>query len=146
MKTTIIATVIVLLSVTMLTNCQMTNKKLEALKKVQDAKDAEIKAVQAINLAYKDSVELIKKDLAAKTNSYQKNIADYQSKINYVKQESKIITEKKVADLEAKNNEMMIRLSSYQDTTAEKNNFELFRYELSREISELGKSIKSING
>jgi hypothetical protein len=145
MKTTIIATVVVLLSVTMLTNCQMTNKKLEALKKVQDAKDAQIKAIQAANLAIKDSIQLVKKELAEKTNTYQKNLADYQAKFNTDLQENKIITQKKVAELNQKNTDMMIMLSNYHDSTRVNDNFEMFRYELGREMSELGKSLKTIN-
>jgi uncharacterized membrane-anchored protein YhcB (DUF1043 family) len=145
MKTTIIATAIVLLTVTMLTNCQMTNKKLEALKKVQDAKDAQIKAIQAINLAYNDSIRLIKKELAEKTSSYQKHIAESQSKFYNDMQASKMNTEKKVAEMEQKNNDMINRLSNYQDSTQINENFEMFRYELGREMNELGKSIKSIN-
>jgi hypothetical protein len=146
MKTTIFAAAIVLLTVTMLTNCQMTNKKLEALKKVQNAKDAEIKAIQALNLACKDSILLIKKTLEERANTYQKNLANYQAKVWNEKQENKILTEKKIADLEQKNNAMIMRLSNYQDTIQVSESFELFRYELEREISELGKSIKTING
>ena len=145
MKTTIIATAIVLLTVTMLTNCQMTNKKLEALKKVQDAKDAQIKAIQAVNLAFRDSIQLVKKELAEKTSAYQKNLAESQSNFNNVLQANKINAEKKVADLEQKNNDMMIRLSSFQDSTSVNENFEMFRYELGREMSELGKTLKTIN-
>ncbi len=145
MKTTIFAVVIVLLTVTMLTNCQMTNKKLEALKKVQDAKDAEIKAIQALNLATNDSIQLIKKELEEKAVTYQKNLADYKSMTRKDQLESKIITEKKVSELEQKNEEMINRLSNFQDTTEKKGNFELFRYELGREMNELSKSLKSLN-
>ena len=145
MKTSIFAAVIVLLTVTMLTNCQMTNKKLEAEKKVQDAKDAKIKAIQALNLAMKDSIQLIKKDLAEKASSYQKNMDNYQAQINYISQESKIINEKKVAELEQKNDAIITRLSNFQNTTIVNDNFELFRYELGRELSEQGKSLIAFN-
>lgn len=145
MKTIIFAVVIVLLTVTMLTNCQMTNKKLEAEKKVQDAKDAEIKAIQATNLAFKDSIQLIKKESEENANTYQKNLADYQVQINYVRQENKIITEKKVAELEQKNDAMITRLSNYLDSTRVNGNFELFRYELGRQLSEQDKALKAFN-
>ncbi len=145
MKTTIFAVVIVLLTVTMLTNCQMTNKKLEAQKKVQEAIEAKAKAVQALNLTMKDSVQLVKKELVATATNYEKNLEAYQAKVGYEKNVVKAATEKKVAELEQKNDAMTIRLQSYQDTTEVNANFELFRYEMERELSELGKSIKTIN-
>src|ERR1035438_10632941 len=102
MKTSIFAAVIVLLTVTMLTNCQMTNKKLEAQKKVQEAIEAKDKAVQALNLAMKDSVQLVKIELEETANAYEKNLEEFQTKVGYEKNVVKAATEKKVAELEQK--------------------------------------------
>lgn len=145
MKTSIFAAVIVLLTVTMLTNCQMTNKKLDAQKKMQEAIEAKAKVIQTLNLAMNDSIRLIKTNFAEKTSAYQKNLADYQAQITYIRQANKITTEKKVAALKEKNNAMISRLINYQDTTRINENFEIFRYELGRELSEQDKALMSFN-
>jgi hypothetical protein len=121
----------------------MTNKKLEAQKKVQEAIEAKAKAIQALNLAMKDSVQLIKEDMKETTNTYEKNIEEFKAKASYEANEIQIITAKKVAELEQKNDAMIMRLSNYQDTTQVSESFELFRYELGRELSEEGKSLKT---
>jgi len=129
----------------MLTNCQMTNKKLDAQKKVQEAIEAKARAVQALNLAMKDSVQLVKKELEETANSYEKNLEAFQTKVGYEKSVAKAATEKKVAELEQKKEAITMRLQNYQDTIEVNANFELLRYEMERELSELGKSIKTIN-
>jgi hypothetical protein len=123
----------------------MTNKKLEAQKKVQDAIEAKAKAIQTLNLALKDSVQLVKKDMEETATAYEKNLEEFQAKAYNEMNETKVITAKKVAELEQKNEAMITRLSNYQDTTQVSESFELFRYELGRELSETGKSLKSFN-
>ncbi|MGD0711874.1 MAG: hypothetical protein ABR968_11930 [Bacteroidales bacterium] len=146
MKNTIFALVIIIMTVTMLTNCQLTNNKLEAQKKVQDAKEAEVKVSRELNLAFKDSIQRIRKEFEGKANIYEMKLANCRNIIAYNKKETKIINEKKEADLEQKNIDMENRLYNYKDTDEGKDSWELFRYEFSRDMDELGKSIKGING
>jgi len=146
MKNVIFALVIIIMTVTMLTNCQLTNNKLEAQKKAQDAKEVEVKASQAINFAYKDSIQQLKKESIIKANIYQNRLANYKAIIAYNKKETKITNEKKEADLEQKDINMENRLFNYKSSDDGQENWELFRYEFGRDMDELGKSIKGING
>ena len=145
MKNTIFALVIIIMTVTMLTNCQLTNNKIEAQKKAQDAKAAEAIASQELILAFKDSIQQLRKEAEIKANIYQNRLANYKAVIAYNKKETKSINEKKEADLEQRDMDMENRLYNYKDTDEGKDNWELFRYEFSREMDELGKSLKEFN-
>jgi len=146
MKNTIFALVIIIMTVTMLTNCQLTNNKIEAQKKAQDAKAAEAITSQELILAFKDSIQQLRKEAEIKANIYQNRLANYKAVIAYNKKETKSINEKKEADLEQRDIDMENRLYNYKDTDEGKDSWELFRYEFSRDMDELGKSIKGING
>jgi hypothetical protein len=134
------------MTVTMLTNCQLTNNKIEAQKKAQDAKAAEAITSQELILAFKDSIQQLRKEAEIKANIYQNRLANYKAVIAYNKKETKSINEKKEADLEQRDIDMENRLYNYKDTDEGKDSWELFRYEFSRDMDELGKSIKGING
>jgi len=134
------------MTVTMLTNCQLTNNKLEAQKKVQDAKEAEAIASQELNLVYEDSIQQMRKESNIKASIYQKKLANYKAVIAYNKKETKITNEKKEADLEQRDINMENRLFNYKSADDGQENWELFRYEFGRDMDELSKSIKGING
>ena len=146
MKNTIFALVIIIMTVTMLTNCQLTNNKIEAQKKAQDAKAAEAIASQELILAFKDSIQQLKKESKIKANIYQNGLANYKAVIAYNKKETKSINEKKEADLEQRDINMENRLINYKSSDDGQENWELFRYEFGRDMDELDKSIKGING
>lgn len=128
------------MSATILTNCTTSNKKIEAQNKEQNAK-ANLKQY----LAMKESVLQYKNESAEKTIAYESQLASYTAKTAYDKKETKIKYEKKLAEIEQNNNEMIKRVNNFQDTAAGKDNFELFKYELSREMHEQSNSIKASN-
>jgi hypothetical protein len=103
----------------------------------------EVKINRDLNLALKDSSQLFKTESAEKINSYEKKLVSFKAKIAYDKKESKIQQEKKMAELKQKDNDMIKRLSNYTESGTE--NLELFRYEIGREMDELGKSLTVAN-
>jgi len=136
MKTQFFTIVLIIISIAFLSNCTSADKKSEVQKKLQSSMDAAAKANLKLNLLMKDSVLQFKKESAEKTITYEKQLAAYKSRAAY----NMKVTEKKIAELEQNNNDMKNRLSSYKDEGTA--NWELFKYELSRELDEQGKSIK----
>jgi len=138
-KKPIFVIAIVFMTVTIFMNWKSSDKKDEAQKKLQIAMAAEVKTNQKLILAMKDSSQLFKKESEEKNKTYENNLSEYKAAVSFEKKETKIKNEKTLAEIEQKNNDMIKRLSNYKEEGTE--NLELFRYEIGREMNELGKSI-----
>lgn len=145
MKRQFFTIALIIITITIISNCTLSNKKVEAQKKVQNAKHAVLNANLKRNLAMNDAILQFKNESAEKTITYEKQLVAFKAKTAYDKKETAIKYENKLAEIEQKNNDMIKRVSNYQDTSAGKDHFELFKYELSREMYEQSKSIQASN-
>jgi len=143
LKRPVITLVIVFMAVAIFTNWKSSNKEEEAQQKIINAKVAEVKANQEMISSITDSINQLKKESIEKTKSYDKKIVAIKANIRNDKKQATIKNEKKLAELEQKNNDMIKRLSNYTESGTE--NLELFRYEMGREMNELGKSLTVSN-
>ena len=141
----IIAIVVVFLTVTIFTNWSSSNKKDEEQKILLTAKTAEVKTTYELNQVMKDSIQQLKNESKENNKTYKNNITKYKAIIANNKKEAKIKNEKKMAEIAQKNNEMIIRVNNYKDADAGKDNYELYRYELSREMDDISKSLTVSN-
>jgi len=142
LKRPVITLVIIFMAVAIFTNWKSSNKE-EAQQKIINAKVAEVKANQEMITSITDSINQLKKESIEKTKSYDKKIVAIKANIRNDKKQATIKNEKKLAELEQKNNDMIKRLSNYTESGTE--NLELFRYEMGREMNELGKSLTVSN-
>jgi type I site-specific restriction-modification system R (restriction) subunit len=143
LKRPVITLVIIFMAVAIFTNWKSSNKEEEAQQKIINAKVAEVKANQEMISSITDSINQLKKESIEKTKSYDKKIVAIKANIRNDKKQATIKNEKKLAELEQKNNDMIKRLSNYTESGTE--NLELFRYEMGREMNELGKSLTVSN-
>jgi type I site-specific restriction-modification system R (restriction) subunit len=143
LKRPVITLVIVFMAVAIFTNWKSSNKEEEAQQKIINAKVAEVKANQEMISSITDSINQLKKESIEKTKSYDKKIVAIKANIRNDKKQATIKNEKRLAELEQKNNDMIKRLSNYTESGTE--NLELFRYEMGREMNELGKSLTVSN-
>jgi hypothetical protein len=124
------------------TSCNSSSQKIEnAEDKVLDAKEAVIDAQSDLNLARQDSVtefQQFKTDFQNQISANEKSIAGL--KINYVgaNKESKVLYDKKLAELEVKNNDLKIKLAEFKEGETDK--WQTFKMEFKRDMDELGKA------
>jgi hypothetical protein len=145
MKKQFFTIALIIITITIISNCTLSNKKVDVQKTVQNIKHAVLNANLKRNLAMNDSILHFKYESAEKSITYKNQLAAFKVKAAYEKKETAIKFENKIAEIEQNNNAMIKRVYNYQDTSAGKDNFELFKYELSREMYEQDKSIKASN-
>lgn len=148
MKKTILTIAITMFVVgTMLTACQSSAKKVEnAEDKLQDSKDNVVKAQQNLNEARQDSITEyleFKKISRERIRAHEKSIADFKTRIANDEKEVKANYEKKLAELEKRNTDMIKRLDDYN--AEGKENWNLFKKQFNNDLEELGESLKNLN-
>jgi hypothetical protein len=142
-KSILILGIIVFLAITLFAGCRTNAQKTEAAKdKIQEAKENVVSANQDLNRVINDSILQFKKESAEKISANEKMIADFKAKIKTEKKETKVKYEKKLAELEQKNNDLKKKLEEYNDEGQE--NWATFRNELNHDMDELGQAIKDL--
>lgn len=130
---------IVFVSGTMLTGCNMMDKKADSSQdKVEDAKQNVAEANQALN----NAIEQFKKESEEIIAANEKSIAEFKVKIAEEKAGNKAILEKRLDEMEQKNKEMKKKLASYKNDGNEKWN--TFKDEFNHDMKELGKAFKDL--
>jgi hypothetical protein len=145
MKRQFFTIALIIITITIISNCTLSNKNVEVQKKEQNTNHAVLKANLKLNMAMKGTALQYKNESVQKTITYERQLVAYKVKTAYNKKETEIKYENKLAEIEQNNNEMIKRVNNFQDTSAGKDNFELFKYELSREMQEQSNSIKASN-
>lgn len=144
MKKTIFTITITIFAIgILLTGCQSSAEKVEnARDNVQDAKDNVVVAQQELNQALNDSILQFKKESMENINAYEKSIAEFKTKIATEKKETRAIYEKKISELEQKNNQMKTKLEEYKDNGQEA--WVSFKAEFNHDMNELGEAFKDL--
>ncbi|MGM0621697.1 MAG: hypothetical protein ACQETJ_11675 [Bacteroidota bacterium] len=128
-----------------LTSCNSSSQKIEnAEDNVQDAKEAVVDAKSDLNQAYQDSItefQQFKTDFQNQISANEKTIAGLKLSIADASQEDKVLYEKKLAELEEKNNDLRIKLAEYKE--GETDQWQSFKMEIKRDMDELGKEFSN---
>lgn len=106
-----------------------------------DAKEAVLDAESELNQARQDSItEFLKFKIEHQNQirANEKSIADLRLGLASVSKENKAIYEKKLAELEGKNNALKIRLTEYNEE--EKDQWQSFKTEFKSDMNKLGKA------
>src|SRR5690606_792064 len=109
--------------------------------KVLDAKEAVIDAKIDLTLARQDSIsefQQFKTDFQNKIAVNEKTIAGLKLSIEGANQENKVLFEKKLVELEEKNNDLKIKLAEYKEEDTDQ--WEAFKLEFKHDMDELGKA------
>ena len=125
-----------LMAGSMLTACQ------SSAKKVENAQDKVVEAKQELNLALKDSIQQFRRESEDKISEYEKNIAEFRTKLAKEKKKDKSIYDKKLAELDKKNSEMKKKLADYKYD--ERAKWKIFKAEYNHDMDQLGKSFKDL--
>jgi len=124
------------------TSCNSPSQKIEnAEQDVLDAKEAVIDARSDLNVARQDSVtefQQFKTEFQNKISANEKSIAGLKLSIADESRENKVLYEKKIAELEERNNDMKIKLAEYKE--GETDQWQTFKSEFKRDMDELGKA------
>ncbi|MBU1370495.1 MAG: hypothetical protein KJ578_02880 [Bacteroidetes bacterium] len=126
----------------LLTSCNSPSKKIEkAEDNVVDAKEAVIDAQSDLNQAIQDSItefQQFRIKFQNQITANEKSITDLRLSIANASQTNKIIYEKKLAELEERNNTLKIKLAEYNEEETDK--WQTFKSEFKRDMDELGKA------
>lgn len=127
------------------TSCNSQSEKVEnAEDNVLDAKKAVIKAESELSQTRQDSItdfQQFKTKYQNQISANEKSIADLRSNIEGAIKENKASYEKKVADLEEKNNALKTKLNDYNEE--KKNQWQSFKTEFKRDMDELGEAFSA---
>jgi hypothetical protein len=121
-----------------------TNCKTET-EKVEEASTEVVEASKELGEAtddYQAEVAKYKIETADKITANEKSIADFNSRINTEKKEAREDYKKKIAELEAKNTDMKMKMDGYKADSKE--NWEKFKVEFARDMDELGQAFKDL--
>lgn len=132
-------TAIVVTASLLITSCNTPAEKVEhAQDNVSEANEDLNKA----NEAYLADVETYRTVTADKINANNQSIIDFNTRIENKKNEAKADYKKKVAELDAKNNDMKKRMEDYKADNKE--NWESFKTEFNHDMDELGKAFTDL--
>jgi len=124
------------------TSCNSPSQKIEnAEQDVLDAKEAVIDARSDLNVARQDSVtefQQFKTEFQNKISANEKSIAGLKLSIADESRENKVLYEKKIAELEKRNNDLKIELAEYKEGGTDQ--WKTFKLEFKRDMDELGKA------
>ncbi|MGM0622160.1 MAG: hypothetical protein ACQETJ_13995 [Bacteroidota bacterium] len=127
------------------TSCNSQSEKVEnAEDNVLDAKKAVIKAESELSQTRQDSItdfQQFKTKYQNQISANEKSIADLRSNIEGAIKENKASYEKKVAELEEKNNALKTKLNDYNEE--KKNQWQSFKTEFKRDMDELGEAFSA---
>lgn len=142
-KTIFILSITMLMSGTILVGCLSSDEKVEAARNnVNDAnKEVQI-ANQELSQAKQDSILLFRQEAAERISMNKKSIADFKLKISKENKLQKAKNEKRLAELEKRNNSLEKSLADYKDD--EKTKWSEFKIEFNNDLDELGKAFKNL--
>ncbi|WP_258100582.1 hypothetical protein [Marinoscillum pacificum] len=121
-------------------SCDSSAQKLEkAQNAVIDADEDLVKA----NQDYLADMETYKKETDDKIAANQRSIVEFEARVAKVKKETKEAYALRVAELEQKNADLKKRLNDFK--AIDKEQWDAFKMEFSKELDELGKSFKDLN-
>ncbi len=127
----------------MFTGCKSSTSKVEdANEKVEEANENVIEANHNLNKALQDSIEIFRTASAEKIRLNEIQINEFKAHIANEKVETKIRNEKKLAELEQKNNDLISRMDNYNDERQEK--WDSFKVEYNHDMNELGEAFKNL--
>lgn len=134
MKTTLVAIALCTFTTgAILTSCNSPAEKVENAE--MDVVEADLKLAEA-NDEYLNDIAAYKVQTADKIAANQKSIDDFNKRIATEKKEAKADYQMKIAELEAKNNDMKKKMDDYQ--AQGKENWEAFKAEFSQDMNDLG--------
>lgn len=143
-KTIFILGVTVFMAGTMLVGCLSSGEKVEAARdNVKDANESVQIANQELNKAKQDSILQFRKEAVKRINMNKKSIADFKLKIAKENKVVKAKNEKKLAELEERNNKLEKSLSDYKEDGQEK--WSDFKIEFNHDLDELGKAFSNLS-
>lgn len=127
------------LSALILTSCNSSSKKVENAEKevIQANKDLE-----EANKELEQDMADYRKEIALKIESNNQSIIELKNKINDQKKEARIEYKQKIADLEAKNNDLRIKMDNYRANN--KDQWESFKKEFNHDMEALGEAFQDI--
>lgn len=121
------------------TNCMNKAEKLEDAS--QDVVEANEDLGDAKE-AYLDEITKYKMETAEKISVNQASIDEFNARINTQKKAERAEYLKKIADLEAKNSDLKMKMDSYKADTKE--GWDKFKIEFAHDMDELGKAFKDL--
>lgn len=138
MKQTILTLAVIMFmgSSMLLNSCQ------SSAKKVENAKENVATANEELLKARQDSIHQFKQESARKISDSEKRITEYKAKIANENKELKAKHEKKLYELEQKNNDLKTRLTTLKDDGSE--DWKQFKTEFSHDMDALGTSLKDL--
>jgi hypothetical protein len=111
-------------------------------KKVEEAKENVTNANHELIKARQDSIQQFKQESAREISNSEKRITEYKVKIAHENKALKAKHEKKLAELEQKNNDLKTKLTNLKEDGSE--DWKKFKSEFSHDMDELGKSLKDL--
>ncbi len=113
--------------------------------KVENAKEDIAEKEQELDKAkqaYQTELENFRKESTEKISENERIIADFRAKIAKEKKEVRVVYEKKIAELEVKNNQLKAKITDYKAETRE--NWDSFKTEFSHDMDELGNAFRDL--
>lgn len=138
-KSILLFTFIAVVSSLMYTSCKSSSEKVE------NAEEKVTEAEQNLNDAqqeYQADLDNYRMQTASTIETNNRNIAEFNARIENEKNEVRAEYRTKIAELEAKNNEMKQKLDNYQSEG--KDQWESFKNEFNRDMDQLGRSISDL--
>jgi hypothetical protein len=124
-----------------LTACQSSTTKREKAK-VEEMPDTVIYIDQDEKLTFKDSVDQFKKQSEKQIRLNKKEIVLFKAEIIDEKEKAKIRDDEKIAELELRNNDLVIRLDNYYDESQEQ--WDSFKVEYNEDMDDLEDDFKDL--
>jgi len=138
-KTTLLLALQAFMLILGLTGCSTQTEK------VADTKENVLEAKAALDKAEADcatDIEKFRKETDERIIANQKSLAEFNGRISKQKKEAQEEYKNKIAALEQKNTDLKKKMDDYK--AAGKENWEKFKVEFSKEMSELGKAFSSL--
>ena len=121
------------------------NKVKDAKEKVQEEKKDVMDAQKELEKAEQDSIRMYNEYKTAQLEKINENdsaIAHYRAKMKMESKDMREKHEKKIADLEKKNNELRMKLNNYNYDG--KSSWQSFKTEFNHDMEELGHAFKDL--
>lgn len=124
-----------------LTACQSSTTKREKAR-AEEMPDTVIYIDQNSKTTLKDSIDQFKKHSEKQIRLNNEEIVLFKAKIVAENKKQKIKDDKKIAELELRNNDLVIRLDNYYDESQEQ--WDSFKTEYNEDMYDLGNELKGI--
>jgi hypothetical protein len=138
-RNTLLLTPATLLLALSLIGCNTASEKVENAKK--DVAEANIALTKA-EADYATDIEKFRKETDERILANQKNLDEFNARISRQKKDAQLDYKNKIAALEQKNTDMKKKIDDYK--AAGKENWEKFKLEFNKDMSDLGKAFSSL--